>query len=78
MSLQFEFEFCGTVQERKDPSCRRPGKCCPTVSVEGESVQLGGAEEGVTRWSREQFADFVLAAREGKFDSAVADILGNS
>jgi hypothetical protein len=45
---------------------------CPVVEYTDDSntILLGDANgpEGVTTWTKEQFADFVLAAKEGKFD----------
>jgi hypothetical protein len=45
---------------------------CPVVEYTDDSntILLGDANgpEGVTTWTKEQFADFVSAAKEGKFD----------
>jgi len=50
-------------------------KCCPVIEYKEESnvVLLGDAEgpEGVTTWTKQQFADFVEAAKEGKFDNII-------
>jgi hypothetical protein len=50
-------------------------KCCPVIEYTEESniVLLGDAEgpEGVTTWTKQQFADFVEAAKEGKFDNII-------
>lgn len=45
-------------------------KCCPVVEINDDNVVLGDAEgpEGITVWSKEQFKDFVEAAKSGKFD----------
>jgi|GEM_PF-2810236 hypothetical protein len=50
-------------------------KCCPVVEVTEESIVLGDAKgpEGVTVWTKNQFADFVEAAKSGKFDEIVND-----
>ncbi len=49
--------------------------CCPTVEhfiSEGEEkFAIGGVEEGITIFTKDQFADFIGAVREGKFDSLV-------
>lgn len=48
---------------------------CPVVEYMEESniVLLGDANgpEGITTWTKEQFADFVLAAKMGKFDDVI-------
>jgi len=48
---------------------------CPVIEYTEESnvVLLGDAEgpEGVTTWTKQQFADFVEAAKEGKFDNII-------
>lgn len=45
---------------------------CPVIEYTEDSniIVLGDANgpEGITTWSKEQFKDFVLAAKEGKFD----------
>jgi hypothetical protein len=45
---------------------------CPIIEYTEDSnmIVLGDANgpEGITTWSKEQFKDFVLAAKEGKFD----------
>jgi hypothetical protein len=50
-------------------------KCCPVIEYTEESniVLLGDAEgpEGVTTWTKQQFADFLEAAKEGKFDNII-------
>ena len=45
-------------------------KCCPTVTINDTNVILGDAEgaEGITTWTKNQFKDFIEAAKEGKFD----------
>lgn len=45
--------------------------CCPFIEKDGENIKLGDPEgpEGVTTWSKDQFNDFVQAAKNGKFDS---------
>lgn len=51
-------------------------KCCPVVEYQDDSntILLGDANgpEGITVWSKEQFADFVNAAKEGKFDNILS------
>jgi hypothetical protein len=48
---------------------------CPVIEyVENSNVVLLGdanGPEGITTWSKEQFADFLNAAKEGKFDKIV-------
>lgn len=50
-------------------------KCCPVVEYTDDSntVLLGDANgpEGITTWSKEQFADFILAAKKGEFDKVI-------
>ena len=45
-------------------------KCCPVVELHEDKVVLGDAQgiEGITTWSKQQFKDFVEAAKNGKFD----------
>lgn len=49
---------------------------CPVVEYQDDSntILLGDANgpEGITVWSKEQFADFVNAAKEGKFDNILS------
>lgn len=47
--------------------CRR-GKCCPTVTIHGEKIFIGGAEEGFTIFNKNQFLDFISAVKDGRFD----------
>jgi len=44
---------------------------CPVVKTDLFYVMLGdeNGPEGITTWSKDQFRDFVEAAKEGKFDS---------
>lgn len=48
---------------------------CPVVeySQDSDIVLLGdpNGPEGVTTWSKEQFADFLVAAKMGKFDEII-------
>ena len=50
-------------------------KCCPVIEYTEESdiILLGDAEgpEGITKWTKNQFADFVEAAKSGKFDTII-------
>lgn len=48
-------------------------KCCPVVEVHENQIILGDriGSEGITTWSKQQFKDFIDAAKEGKFDSVV-------
>lgn len=50
-------------------------KCCPVVEYTDDSntILLGDANgpEGITTWTKQQFADFVLAAKLGKFDEII-------
>lgn len=50
------------------------GKKCPVVTEVPENrIQIGGEEEGKTTWGRDQFADFVQAAKSGKFDELLTE-----
>jgi BRCT domain type II-containing protein len=51
-------------------------KCCPVVTVEHEQIILGDKEgpEGITTWSKNQFKDFIEAAKEGKFDEIIKEV----
>ena len=51
-------------------------KCCPVVTIEENNIILGDKEgpEGITTWSKQQFRDFVDAAKEGKFDEITNDV----
>lgn len=55
--------------------CR--AKCCPVVEVHENEVRLGDEKgiEGVTTWSKKQFKDFLDAAKDGKFDEVVKDLI---
>jgi hypothetical protein len=48
---------------------------CPVVEYTDESnlVLLGDSDgpEGISIWSKEQFADFIKAAKMGKFDEVI-------
>lgn len=48
-------------------------KCCPVVEITENQIILGDANgsEGITKWSKKQFKDFVDAVKEGKFDEIV-------
>jgi hypothetical protein len=50
-------------------------KCCPVIEYTENTdlVLLGDANgpEGITTWTKEQFADFINAAKEGKFDNVI-------
>ena len=50
-------------------------KCCPVVEIYENEVILGDEKgpEGITKWSKQQFKDFIDAAKGGKFDEAVKD-----
>lgn len=45
--------------------------CCPTVEVDEDKIILGdpNGPEGITVWTKDQFNDFLTAAKEGKFDN---------
>ncbi len=51
--------------------CRN--KCCPVVEVHDDKIILGDKDgpEGITVWSKNQFKDFIDAAKSGKFDEVV-------
>lgn len=68
-----EIAFCGYEEEKKSPAgsvaeCRKPRRCCPTITAHADFVVLGGAEEGISVWTPQQFRDFVAAAKDGMFD----------
>ena len=48
---------------------------CPVIEYTENTdlVLLGDANgpEGITTWTKEQFADFINAAKEGKFDNVI-------
>lgn len=48
-------------------------KCCPVIEVQENNIVLGDANgpEGITTWTKNQFKDFIEAAKEGKFDGIV-------
>jgi hypothetical protein len=50
-------------------------KCCPVIEFTENNnyVLLGDKEgpEGITKWTKEQFKDFIEAAKSGKFDEVV-------
>jgi hypothetical protein len=48
-------------------------KCCPVVELYDEKIILGDDKgpEGITVWSKEQFKDFIDAAKDGKFDELI-------
>jgi hypothetical protein len=50
-------------------------KCCPVVEVNESNIVLGdkNGPEGITTWSKNQFKDFVEAAKKGKFDSILKE-----
>lgn len=47
--------------------------CCPVVEVSGQNIILGDATgpEGTTVWTRNQFKDFIEAAKSGHFDEII-------
>jgi hypothetical protein len=48
-------------------------KCCPVIEVQENNIVLGDANgpEGITTWTKNQFKDFIEAAKDGKFDGIV-------
>lgn len=53
--------------------CRKKN-CCPTVTpLEDGTFAVGGEEEGVSIFQKQHLADFVAAAKEGKFDDLVKE-----
>ena len=46
---------------------------CPVVEVSGQDIVLGDRNgiEGITVWTKEQFSDFIEAAKNGKFDKII-------
>ena len=48
-------------------------KCCPVIEVKKDLVILGDKDgpEGITTWTKNQFKDFLEAAKDGKFDKLV-------
>jgi hypothetical protein len=51
-------------------------KCCPVIEVQSDAIVLGDKHgpEGITTWTKNQFADFVEAAKSGKFDEIVNEV----
>jgi len=48
------------------------GKKCPVITeMPNEMFAIGSPKEGITTWDKDQFNDFVNAAKEGKFDELV-------
>lgn len=45
-------------------------KCCPVVEVKDDTVMIGEDTDWAIM-SKQQFADFVDAAKEGKFDTII-------
>lgn len=53
--------------------CRKKS-CCPTVTPrEDGSFDVGGKEEGVSVFTKQHLADFVHAAKAGKFDDLIKE-----
>ena len=47
-------------------------RCCPEVQIKNDgTVIIGGKDEGFTTFSKENFHDFVSAAKEGKIDAVI-------
>lgn len=48
----------------------KPGSCCPSIAVDknDDNVIIGGAEEGYTNFTKEQFKMFLTEAKQGTFD----------
>lgn len=48
-------------------------KCCPVIEITDNEILLGDANgiEGVTKWSKKQFQDFLNAVKDGKFDDVI-------
>lgn len=52
--------------------CGKKGCRCPEVEqLPDGNIQLGGQKEGYTVWNKLEFADFVEAAKDGKFDELI-------
>jgi BRCT domain type II-containing protein len=53
----------------------RNRNCCPVVIIENDSIILGdeNGPEGITKWTKEQFKDFIKAAKDGDFDSIIKE-----
>ena len=71
-----DIAFCGYEEERGKPNaleCCKKNRRCPTVGAAGISgmIKLGGREEGTSYWSKQQFKDFLLAAKDGAFDGLI-------
>ena len=47
--------------------------CCPVIEVGENNITLGdkNGPEGITVWTKDQFKDFLEAAKSGKFDKVV-------
>lgn len=49
-------------------------KNCPTVEKVAENTfHIGGPEEGISIWNKQNLQDFVKAAKEGQFDEMIND-----
>jgi hypothetical protein len=50
-------------------------RCCPVVEFDEDIVILGDKDgvEGITKWTRNQFSDFVIAAKNGLFDNLIEE-----
>jgi hypothetical protein len=48
-------------------------KCCPVIEIHENKIVLGDVNgpEGITTWTKNNFKDFVEAAKSGKFDDVV-------
>jgi len=48
-------------------------KCCPVVTVLENKIILGDEKgvEGITTWTKDQFKDFIIAVKDGKFDELI-------
>lgn len=53
--------------------CCRDKKCPIVVERPDGLIDIGSPEEGITTWEKRHLADFVKAAREGKFDQLIKE-----
>lgn len=49
----------------------KAGSCCPSIAIDKnkDGIVIGGAEEGYTTFTKEQFQMFLEEAKHGTFDS---------
>lgn len=57
------------MEKKRVYSFCKKNKCCPVVEIlPSDMIRLGDKPEGYTVWTKEQFKDFIEAAKKGEFD----------